>query len=63
MLDKQIIFTYRELIDAFNEWNKVLDAGDVPKTPPGTNAGEMFTNYLIEVVNKIRRDRFTSYNK
>jgi hypothetical protein len=63
MLDTQIIFTYRELIEAFNQWNSVLDNGDVPKTPPGTNAGEMFTNYLIEVVNKIRADRLTSYNK
>ncbi len=63
MLDKHITFTYGELIEAFNEWNKTLDSGKVPDRPDGNTWGEMFTNYLITSVNKIRADRLTSYRK
>jgi hypothetical protein len=63
MLDKQITFTYGELIDAFNNWNKILDKGEIPERPIGNDYGEMFTNYLINSVNKIRADRLTSYRK
>ena len=63
MLDKQITFTYGELIEAFNQWNVALDSGNTPERPIGNNPGEMFTNYLINVVNKLRADRLTSYGK
>ena len=63
MLDKQIVFTYGELIDAFNTWNSVLERNEVPATPIGNNAGEMFTNYLIDTVNKARQQRLTTYGK
>jgi hypothetical protein len=63
MLDKQITFTYGELIEAFNNWNKVLDSGKVPERPVGNNYGEMFCNYLIESVNQIRTERLTTYRK
>lgn len=63
MREQQIVFTYGELIDAFNVWNSVIEAGDMPNQPVGDNVGEMFTNYLIATVNKSRADRLTSYNK
>lgn len=63
MREQQIVFTYGELIDAFNVWNSVLEAGDMPNQPAGDNVGEMFTNYLITTINKDRANRLTSYNK
>jgi hypothetical protein len=63
MRDQQITFTYGELIEAFNEWNRTIDQGIVPKRPVGNDYGEMFTNYLITSVNKIRADKLTSYRQ
>jgi hypothetical protein len=63
MLEKQITFTYGELIEAFDSWNKVLEQGEVPERPTGNTYGEMFCNYLIESVNKIRTERLTTYRK
>ena len=63
MLDKHITFTYGELIDAFNHWNKIIDSGSVPNRPIGNNYGEMFTNYLINTINEFRKERLTTYDK
>jgi|688.fasta_scaffold1730366_1 hypothetical protein len=63
MLDKHITFTYGELIEAFNEWNKILEQDKVPERPTGNTWGEMFTNYLITSVNKIRAEKLTSYRQ
>lgn len=57
MKDEIIYFTYGELINAFNNWGKLLDAGEVPERPVGNNFGEMFCNYLITTVNKDRESR------
>jgi hypothetical protein len=63
MREQKIVFTYGELIEAFNEWNKILDLGIIPERPVGNDYGEMFTNYLIASVNKIRSDKLTSYRQ
>ena len=63
MLDKQITFTYGELITVFNQWNDIIESGKVPERPIGNNYGEMFTNYLISGVNKLRAECLTTYNK
>ena len=63
MLEERIVFTYGELIDAFNTWDAIITKGSLPSKPNGRDAGEMFTNYLIETINKQRQDRLTSYDK
>ncbi len=63
MLEKQITFTYGELIEAFTVWDWSIKNNKIVETPLGTTPGEMFTNYLINTVNSIRADKLTSYRK
>lgn len=63
MLDKEITVTYGELITVFNQWNDILESGKTLERPAGNNYGEMFTNYLISGINKLRAEYLTTYNK
>ena len=62
-INKQVVFTYKELITAFEIWFNLLENGEIPNRPDGEHIGIMATNYLIDLVNQQRRKLLTEYNK
>lgn len=63
MLDKHITFTYRELVDALDEWVTDISKGNIPDVPEGDTLGTKCLNHILSIVNKNRQKGLTSYRK
>lgn len=60
-LNSTITITYKELIDAFEEWVTNINSVDSIKVPEGETLGIMCTNHIITIINSNRQKFLSTY--